>query len=255
MLVYVHSWSQLLRLARGARTNFACAKAVTSQEKRNLAACATTGTCSCSFGLHVQPLCMIVFCTCSICFAHRLHVQHFFCTCNVQIQNNCTCSWDWIAHAGAMFCLHEQASRAVAARAKPCVLFIFLVSPATRMKLPREKSVRSKKVPNRKGRRIFSQVSRSILEEEQPDNQTNRSKLVHSVSKVGRQIKTTLEMDTFIIGSSESNRKLAIAKRITEAASRKVWCVHSLNSISTSYGWTVWSCVFPKTIVANTHDQ
>ena len=123
---------------------------------------------------------VIVFCTCSICFAHRLHVQHFFCTCNVQIQNDCTCSWDWIAHAGAMFCLHEQASRAVAARAKPCVLFIFLVSPATRMKLPREKSVRSKKVPNRKGRRIFSQVSRSILAEAQPDNQTNRSKLVHN---------------------------------------------------------------------------
>jgi len=167
-----------------------------------------------------------------------------------------------------MFCLHEQASRAVAARAKPCVLFIFLVSPATRMKLPREKSVRCKKVPNRKGRRIFSQVSRSILAEEQPDNQTNRSKLVHSVSnslspkknelkttKVGRQIKTTPEMDTFIIDSSESNRKLAIAKRITEAVPRKVWCVLSLNSISTSYGWTVRSCVFPKTIVVNTHDQ
>ena len=98
---------------------------------------------------------VIVFCTCSICFTHQLHVQLFFLTCNVQIQNDCTCSWDWIAHAGAMFCLHEQASRAVAARAKPCVLFIFLVSPATRMKLPREKSVRSKKVPNRKGRRFF----------------------------------------------------------------------------------------------------
>ena len=62
-------------------------------------------------------------------------------------------------------------------------------------------------------------------------------------------------MDKFIIDSSESYRKLAIAKRITEAASRKVWCVLSLNSISTWYGWTVWSCVFPKTIVVNTHNQ
>ena len=62
-------------------------------------------------------------------------------------------------------------------------------------------------------------------------------------------------MDTFIIDSSESNRTLAIAKRITEAASRKVWCVLSLNLISTSYGWTVRSFVFPKTIVVNTHDQ
>ena len=183
--------------------------------------------------------------------------------CNVQIQNDCTCSWDWIAHAGAMFCLHEQASHELfAARAKPCVLFIFLVSPATRMKLARDKSVRSTKVPNRKGRRIFSQVSISILAEAQPDNQTNRSKLVHSVSnslspkknelkttKVGRQIKTTPEMDTFIIDSSESNRKLAIAKRITEAASRKVWCVLSLNSISMA------GLFGPKTIVVNTHDQ
>ena len=62
-------------------------------------------------------------------------------------------------------------------------------------------------------------------------------------------------MDMFIIDSSECNRKLAIAKRITEAASRKVRCVLSLNSISTSYGWTVRSCVFQKTIVVNTHDQ
>jgi hypothetical protein len=43
---------------------------------------------------------VIVFCTCSICFAHRLHVQHFFCTCNVQnakrlhvqLGLDCTCS-------------------------------------------------------------------------------------------------------------------------------------------------------------------
>ena len=97
----LHSWSQLLRLARGARTNFACAKAVTSQEKRNSAACATTGTCSCSFGLHVQPLCMWS------CFAHAAFASLIDCTCNifflhvqcshpkrlhVQLGLDCTCS-------------------------------------------------------------------------------------------------------------------------------------------------------------------
>ena len=105
----------------------------------------------------------------------------------------------------------------------------FLVStPANRMILPPEKSARSKKVPTRKGTKNFSQVTRSIIaalaeahvEFDQIIKQTGASRATVfrilralkknelKTKKVGRQSKTTPEMDKFIIDSSESNRKL-----------------------------------------------
>ena len=105
IILYIHSWSQFSRLVRGARINFARAKAVTSPKKRKNGCCPARAT---TVKLHVQDrvaCATICLHACAACFARAV------------LAINCTCKTlhnakfffahaDWAARAGAV---HEQA--------------------------------------------------------------------------------------------------------------------------------------------------
>ena len=123
----IHSWSQLLRLVWGERINFARAKEVTSPIKRK----------SPIARLHVQPPISaraVSGCTCShfarMHVLHVLHVQHLLAQwLHVQIARAtfCTCCWEngCMCRPGA-HCTCSSLHEVVAARAKPCVLLLFI---------------------------------------------------------------------------------------------------------------------------------